>query len=242
MNSAKELRVGIFGGSLNPVHKDHIRIISSVREKFALDRIIIVPNSAPYYKSDCSVSYEDRVKMLSLVIGDGCTISSLESDSSVTHYTFNTVKELKDEYPEATLYFIMGMDSLIWLDKWKRGLHISDMCNLIVAGREGYSIDECNPEVKEYLKTHAVYENDAGFLSALSLKKDRCFIINECFNDISSSKIRLEFNDFYRQYGKIADMSEFDANADKFRYSSEFLDRKVIEYIITHDLYHDLQE
>ncbi len=241
MNSKRE-RLGIFGGSLNPVHKDHIRIITSVREKFALDEVIIIPNSAPYYKSDCAVSYEDRVAMLKLVVGEGCSISSLESDSSVTHYTYTTVEKLKGMYPEAALFFIMGMDSLIWLEKWKNGLRISDMCNLIVAGRKGYSIEECHPEVKEYLKTHAVYENTAEFEAALSLKKDRCFIINECFNDISSSKIRFEFNEFYRQYGKIADMSVFEAHADKFAYTCEYLDRRVIEYIITHDLYHDRQE
>ena len=95
----------------------------------------------PPHKNTCHISFEDRVKMLSLTSFDrnGFEISDIENDPSIPHYSYDTLEKLHNLYPHDALFFCMGMDSLAYLDKWHKGLELIKLSNLVVTGREGYS-------------------------------------------------------------------------------------------------------
>lgn len=122
-------------------------------------------------------------------------ISAIEKEQSIHHYSFNTISKLKKQYTEK-IYFIMGTDSLNYLDKWYRGLELTDLCSLVVLQRNGYSIEQANAEVLEYLKDKGVNESDPLFSEKLNSKDNYCFILNKELNEVSSSALRDEFKNF----------------------------------------------
>ena len=229
-------KIGVLGGSFNPPHNDHIRIAEYIKNRLSLDKFIIVPNAQPPHKNTCHVGFEHRRKMLEILTCqyDDLEISDIESDPNVPHYTIDLIDKIRNLYPKAYVFFCMGMDSLIYLDKWRNGLSITEKCNIVVIGRKGYSIEEANPPVKDYLKSHAVYEDSDDFSQKLNEEKGNCFLLKECFNDVSSSKIRLEFDEFYKNDKHKKDLFDY---ADKFPYSLKYLDKGIIEYITKNSLY-----
>lgn len=235
-------RIGILGGSFNPVHKDHLSLANYIRDTFSLDSFIIIPNATPPHKSTCKVDFNSRVAMLKLsgFSAPNYEISLIEENNTVPHYSFDTLTKLKEIYKDSTLFFCMGMDSLLYLDEWKRGLELSSLCNLVVTGRDGYSIEDAHEKVKPYLKKFAVFENDSNFYTSQNDKTGHCFVLKRCFNDVSSSKIREELNDFYKIFAKNLDFDESFANISKLNYCNKYLTKEVVEYIVSHSLYKNL--
>ncbi len=196
-------RIGILGGSFNPVHKDHISLGKFVRESLNLDEIMLIPNANPPHKNTCKVTYQDRVNMLKLALEkeEGFCISNIEEDASIPHYSFDTLKKLNEENPNNAYFFIMGLDSLLYLDKWHLGLHLTDYANLVVMCRKGYESEKINDVLVNFLKSHAVYDsNKDEFNKALNYKCGRCFMISQMLNAISSSNIRDDIKNFYTNH------------------------------------------
>ena len=132
-------RIGILGGSFNPVHTGHIRMAIEVRERFRLDRVEIVPASVPPHKSGAGMlSFDERVRLLQLAFEgvEGVTINTLESDRPGPSYTIETLQEYAEKYEGDELFFILGTDNLVQLSTWKDGLEIMNHTNLIVVRRD----------------------------------------------------------------------------------------------------------
>lgn len=235
-------RIGILGGSFNPVHNDHLSLVNYVKDTLSIDKFIIIPNATPPHKNTCKVDFNSRVEMLKLsgFCSPNYEISFIEENNAIPHYSYDTLTKLQDLYKNSTLFFCMGMDSLLYLDEWKRGLELSTLCNLVVTGREGYSIDDAHEKVKPYLNDFAIFEDDSNFYTSQNDKTGHCFVLKRCFNDVSSSKIREELNDFYKIFAKNLDFEKSFANISKLNYCNKYLTKEVIEYIISHSLYKNL--
>lgn len=155
-------RLGLLGGSFNPVHNDHLLLSEYVREHLHLEKVVLIPNAVPPHKDVPTVSWQHRLKMLKLAVADhpGLEISEIESSPQERHFTFDTLNALRKQYgPERALFFIMGMDSFLALDTWYRGLELSNLANLVVMGRKGCPATAISPALKAYMRTHCVYEN-----------------------------------------------------------------------------------
>lgn len=194
-----------------------------VREKLKLDRVLFVVNASPDYKNTVGVSYEDRRAMLELAIKDYpfFEISDLEKDASVHHYTYETLSALRAQYgPLERLFFIMGTDSLLYLDEWRRGLELTDLSNLVVVGRRGQLNRELKPVIKCFLDEKAVYEGGTDFEKASADPKGHCFMLKSSLHLISSQAIREEIG--ITPNGPLA---------------GEYLTGKVREYALSRHLY-----
>jgi len=115
------MKKAILGGSFNPIHNGHLMMAECAHKQFDLDDIIVIPNKTTYYKKNkVFVSDEHRINMIKLAIEDKTYLSFSDMEivrGGVTH-TIDTIHEFQRLYPGVDLYFIIGGDSLEWVDRW----------------------------------------------------------------------------------------------------------------------------
>ena len=134
------MRIGVYGGSFNPVHLGHLVAAECSREQAQLDRVLFVPAAMPPHKLGCTLAdAPDRVAMLSLAIGghDAFAVSTLELDRGGVSYTIDTLTELAARHPDDTLVLLLGPDSLAGLPTWRDPGAILDGWEVRVVERAG---------------------------------------------------------------------------------------------------------
>jgi nicotinate-nucleotide adenylyltransferase len=132
------MRLGIFGGSFEPVHYGHLLLAESCREQARLDEIWFVPAAVPPHKRSQELTADKhRVEMLRLAIGghEAFAVSTAEIDRGGVTYTFETLEALHHERPSDELFFLMGADSLRDLPTWRRPERICELAIPLVAHR-----------------------------------------------------------------------------------------------------------
>lgn len=142
------LKIGILGGSFNPIHHAHLRNAQWVLEQFNLDKILFMPSGQPAYQTTKVLeSGKHRSKMVELAIQGNLhfEMNTLEVDNEGVHYTFNTVNELKKIYPNADFYMIIGADMVDILHTWYRIDELSQMITFIGITRQGYTLESSVP-------------------------------------------------------------------------------------------------
>lgn len=145
------MRIGIFGGSFNPVHNAHLRFARQARKKFKLDRIVFVPSGRPPHKSPSLLaSKPDRLKMLRLALaGSGFSVSDHELRKKSISYSWDTIRYFRKRFPKAQLHFLLGADALSGIKTWKRGERILDEARFIVAARPGRPLGRLPKRVRD---------------------------------------------------------------------------------------------
>lgn len=134
-------RVGIFGGTFNPIHYGHLRAAEEVRERLGLGNILFIPSYNPPLKESELVSAEHRYEMTRLAIEPNpfFDISDIECGRQGKSYSVNTLRELKDIYPQKEFYFILGLDSFMDIPAWYRPETLMKLTNVVAISRPGYS-------------------------------------------------------------------------------------------------------
>lgn len=135
------MKIGIFGGTFDPVHIGHIISAVEVKEKLPLDKVIFIPARQSPHKSQPSNS-KDRLHMLQAAVESYqyFLIDTFELAQDKLSYTFNTVEYLLEKYPEDELYFIMGTDQYINFNKWYNYKKLLDMIHFVVLRRNDENI------------------------------------------------------------------------------------------------------
>ena len=145
------MRIGILGGTFNPIHIGHLILAEEAHFKLKLDKLIFVPAFVPPHKSSLDViNAKDRLEMVRLAIEDNPDfgLSTFEIDSKKKSYSIDTLKEFRAIYgADAELCFITGSDSLKDLFSWKNINDIFKISKFIVANRPGYPIKDVPKEV-----------------------------------------------------------------------------------------------
>ena len=150
----KRKKIGIMGGTFNPIHNGHLVLGQTAYEQFKLDQILFMPTKNPYYKKlNHTATLEDRVNMVKLAIeaNDAFAFSDLELLREGNTYTVETLKILTRENPDTEYYFIMGADSLYHFETWKDAASILKMAILLVAARDDVSSHAIEGQI-EYLE------------------------------------------------------------------------------------------
>lgn len=169
---------GVLGGSFNPIHYAHLSMATCAHEQFKIPEILIMPTAATYYKDGSAlIDSEPRMNMIRLAIneidaGDYMKPSYIDLDRGGITYTYDTIKDLKKTYDK--IYFIIGTDSLMYIDRWQKAESFLPECTLLVALRNGDAEDDVNAQ-QEYLI------NDYGA---------EIFFLNTKIIPLSSSDIR----------------------------------------------------
>ena len=155
---SKDMKIGILGGSFNPVHNGHLELAKQALAQFALDQIWLMPNHIPAYKKwDRSVTNEDRLHMVELAVKDhdGLRCSDLELQRGGVTYTIDTLAQLHEQYPDTEWYFIMGGDSILAFDTWREPDMILSLSKLIVTTRDQIQAEDVDAKIRHLKKLYA---------------------------------------------------------------------------------------
>ncbi len=184
------MKIGLFGGTFNPVHLAHLRIAEEIRETFALSKVIFIPAATPPHKPLADdLSFAERMKMVDMAIRGNSffTVSDLEGRREGKSYSIDTLREFKKLYPHDEFYLIMGSDSFADFRTWKEYKAIFACCNIVVITRPGSPLslrsalpDDVAPEFR-YNEAENVLSHRSGY-SVYSLEGSLL--------DISSTAIR----------------------------------------------------
>jgi nicotinate-nucleotide adenylyltransferase len=134
------MKIGVFGGTFDPVHNGHLAIAAKVRTQLALQEVWFVPTGQPWLKAGRTISpWKQRVRMVELAIAGKpyFKVSTLEASRPGPSYTIDTMVELRKQFKTAELYFIMGWDSLRSLPLWKEAPRLITLCRLVAIPRPG---------------------------------------------------------------------------------------------------------
>jgi len=184
------MKIGILGGTFNPIHIGHLILAEEAREKLGFEKIVFVPtNIAPHKDSLGIVSAQDRYQMVKLAIRSNkyFSVSDAEINREGRSYTIDTLKELKSAYLNDELYFIIGSDLLKYLDDWKDLKEIIKMVSFIAATRPGYPLEK----IPSYISTVPIRAVDiSGFEIRKAIKENKSFryLVPEAVFDYISKK------------------------------------------------------
>lgn len=177
MVTENNMKIGIMGGTFNPIHTGHLLLADYAKEACNLDKIIFIPTGNSYMKQQSEIlSGEVRLKMVDLAIEDveGFESSDMEILRGGNTYTCDTLAELIKQYPDAKIYFLTGADSFLSLHKWRNPHKIMELATIVVVSRDGATRDALEAQKKTLLESYG----------------GQVEIINFPTIDISSSDIR----------------------------------------------------
>ncbi|MDF2539123.1 MAG: hypothetical protein K0S76_2144 [Herbinix sp.] len=146
-------KVGIMGGTFNPIHYGHLFLAQQALEQMKLDKILFMPSkNPPHKKKQEIVSDQCRKDMIRLAImgNPQFELSSLEFEREGTTYTADTLTILTQENPDTEYYFIIGADSLFMMQNWKAPQTVFRLSTILVAGRDRVNQSEMDEKVKFY--------------------------------------------------------------------------------------------
>ena len=132
-------RIGVMGGTFDPIHHGHLVAASEVAQSFDLDEVIFVPTGKPWQKDDVSPS-EHRYLMTVIATASNprFTVSRVDIDRAGPTYTIDTLRELKKQRPAAELFFITGADAIAQILSWRDHDELWDMAHFVAVSRPGH--------------------------------------------------------------------------------------------------------
>ena len=133
-------KIGIIGGTFNPVHNGHLHLAEQAQKFFDLDRVIFIPTfRSPHKLAIKPESCKHRLSMLSLALKNrpGFSMDKIEIKKNAVSYTIQTLKDLNSEHPDWSVFLIVGADVFQAIDTWKNSTQLLDFCNILVATRPG---------------------------------------------------------------------------------------------------------
>lgn len=151
------MKIGLMGGTFNPVHIGHIEIAYKVLRDLELSKVIFIPSGNPPHKDRTEMAdASHRFQMVKLAIAGNkkIEVSDIEIRRKGTSYTLDTIEEIRDIYGKAaSLYFIAGFDSVLDLPNWKEPLKILSLVNFIAVERPGFSLDGLDKRYRKRIIT-----------------------------------------------------------------------------------------
>jgi nicotinate-nucleotide adenylyltransferase len=133
-------RIGIFGGTFNPIHLGHLSAAEEIGDRLGLDRVLFIPSFLPPHKQEDDMpKAEERREMVRLAIlgNPRFALSDIEIDRGGRSYTIDTIEELGTVHQGAEMFFMTGLDSFLEIRTWKEWQRLLQLCTFVVLSREG---------------------------------------------------------------------------------------------------------
>lgn len=201
------MKIGVLGGTFDPIHLGHMSIADNAVKDLALDRVIFIPAGPSAHKSKQFSSDYDRLKMVELAIEDkkNYFIEDYEINKKTKSYSYETMKYLLDKYPKDEIYFLIGEDSLLAIETWYRWKDFLSMTNLAVYRRPDSDDRQADMQVKKMLSLGykvKLFEGDSLDISSTKIRQQ--VSLNEDISSYVSEKVNkyIRENKLYRSINK----------------------------------------
>ncbi len=138
-------RVGVMGGTFDPIHHGHLVAASEVQAWFDLDEVVFVPTGDPWQKADREVTTAEHRYLMTVIAtaaNPRFNVSRVDIDRSGRTYTIDTLRDLRERLPDADLYFITGADALAEIFTWRDAEELFELAQFVGCTRPGYEMDE----------------------------------------------------------------------------------------------------
>ncbi len=182
-----EKKIGLFGGTFNPIHLGHLRGAEEIREAFQLHEVIFIPAALPPHKTAERITEaQHRLEMVKLAIHKNShfTTSDIELKRPGKSYSIETIRYFRERF-QSSLYFILGRDAFVDIETWKDFQNLFSLCNFIVMTRPGIQKGPLLPEA-----LMPAFRYDQGASAWMHVSGNTIFFKEINFLDISSTKIR----------------------------------------------------
>jgi len=205
-------KIGLFGGTFNPVHQGHIKAAECVQQKFCLDKVLFIPSNIPPHKNIDAVALpEHRSNMVKLAIADfpRFEFCSVEMEVRGRSYSIYTLKKIKRMFPDKDVFFILGMDAFSEIDTWKDYEKVLQQCCFIVISRPGFRLSDAREGIG------GKYEGSICDVSGVQIGRDYKFIPGKIFLfpinalDVASTEIRKRIREGASWGGMVSERVEY---------------------------------
>lgn len=179
------MKLGLFGGTFDPIHNGHLSMAVAFADELALDQVVFIPAGDPYHKSVATrTPAAKRLAMVEAAISGDVRFAASDIDMvrEGATYTVDTLQILRQYYPNAEIWWLMGMDSLLSMHTWHRYQDIFKLANVAVAARNDEKIQQVAPEMRALVAQ--------GLSQATSASKGQLRLLQWQPEDISSTQIR----------------------------------------------------
>lgn len=168
------MRLGLFGGTFDPIHLGHLILAESCREALALDQLWLVVTAMPPHKRGGRTSIQDRLEMARIAVAGhpALVVSEIEARTDGPHYSYETVERLAAERPGDELFFLIGADSLRDLPTWRHPDRLAACATIVVVNRPGVTIDpDSLPDLGPGAKPIRVVESPLIAIASTDLRR-----------------------------------------------------------------------
>lgn len=187
------MRIGILGGTFDPIHLGHIRPALEVKQLLHLDKVWLMPNHIPPHKQTTNVSSQHRLAM----VEDICQqfsdfeVCDIEINRDSPSYTVVSLQYLQQTYPQHQFYFIMGMDSFLHLPSWHLWQTLFSHCHIVLCQRPGWQLD-AEHSMQQVLTSKSIHYADyvQQLISDQALTHGAIIPVPIALQNISSTDVR----------------------------------------------------
>lgn len=191
---AKRKRIGVYGGTFDPIHNGHLQVAGAIIDAFALDQMLLIPAFVPPHKKGRTITSPfHRYAMLALATAESevMRLSPLELEAPARPWTIDTLDQLRELQPSAQLFFLMGADSFAEITSWREYERLLSKYHIIVAWRPGFENgDLAGGELAPWLQTHIVDLRGGRLPDETIPEESRTWLTDYLEVNISSSGIR----------------------------------------------------
>jgi nicotinate-nucleotide adenylyltransferase len=186
-------RIGLLGGTFNPVHLGHVRAALEIKRRFRLERVLFIPSSIPPHKrAKVVASADDRLRMVGLACRGrkGLSSSPIEIKAGGTSYSILTLDKIRRRYAAGEIFFILGVDTFLEIDTWRDYRRVLEQCHFIVISRPGYDLARARRVLGGNLASRMIKLDQEESVKAPLPAGTRIFLVPIAALDISSTDIR----------------------------------------------------
>jgi len=186
-------RIGVFGGTFNPVHAGHVRAAAVIRARFGLDRVLFVPSFLPPHKDTSEIAPPaDRMAMVALALRRfrHLVASPIEIEAGGTSYSIVTLDRIGRSCPGARIFFIVGADAFRDIETWREWRRVLERCLFIVTTRPGSRLAEARAALAPEYRSGVCGVGPATRIDEGLLSSRRIFFVRIPALDVSSTEIR----------------------------------------------------
>ena len=186
-------RIGVYGGTFDPIHNGHVKVAKDLLTLFALDRLLLIPASTPPHKDPKSISnaYHRYTMTVLAVENEPKLLASLfEIERPDLPYSVQTVSRLREQYAIAAtdLFFLIGADSFAEIHTWRDPMTLVENCNLVVTTRPGYNLDQA--AIPDSWRQRIIDVRGDSIAESQTQNETRIFLTDLTWVDVSATRIR----------------------------------------------------